>query len=535
LSFRIGIDVGGTHTDAVILDDADKLIWAEKVDTTEDVSTGINQALEKVLQNSSVDRKKIIAVMFGTTHCTNAVVERKNLTHVGLLRIAKPATLGISPLFSLPKDLRDAIGDTWAIVSGGHEFDGKEIWAFDEKATREAAEDFRSRGVESVAIISVFSPVNAVHEERAAKIFSEVMGSSVPITLSHEIGSIGLLERENASALNAALMRVARRAISGFVDAVNASGLSSAKIYLTQNDGTLMSVDYARKYPVKTIASGPTNSMRGAAFLTGVTDGVIVDIGGTTALVGAIVHGFPRESNIAVEIGGARTNFRMPDLIAVSCGGGTLIKFDQYGVQVGPKSVGFRITKESVAWGGSALTTTDVSLGLGYAKVDDPLSKSERVSNSFTRQQLEQARDKILTIVEDSVDRMKTSAEPVEVVLVGGGGIIVPEEYYGKFRGVSKVIRPGHFQYANAIGAAIAQASGEVDRIYELDKMNREQALEKAKQEAVQDAVNAGADPSTVSIVEAEELPLSYLPGLALRIRAKAVGKLNLWRKAVGN
>jgi N-methylhydantoinase A/oxoprolinase/acetone carboxylase beta subunit len=528
MSFRIGIDVGGTHTDAVILNDYDKLVWAEKVDTTEDVSTGINQALEKVLNNSSVDRKKIIAVMFGTTHCTNAVVERKNLTHVGLLRIAKPATLGISPLFSLPNDLRVAIGDTWSIVSGGHEFDGREIWAFDEKATREAAEDFRARGVESVAIVSVFSPVNSVHEERAEKIFSEVMDSSVPLTLSHEIGSIGLLERENASALNAALMKVAHRAISGFVAAVNASGLSSAKIYLTQNDGTLMSVEYARKYPVKTIASGPTNSMRGAAFLTGITNGVIVDIGGTTALVGAIMHGFPRESNIAVEIGGARTNFRMPDLIAVSCGGGTLVKFDQDMVHVGPESVGFRITKESVAWGGKTLTTTDVSLGLGYARVDDPISSAERVTNSFSRQQLELARNRIITIIEDSIDRMKTSADLVEVVLVGGGGIIIPEDYYEKFKGVSRVVRPSHFQYANAIGAAIAQASGEVDRIYELDKMTREQALEKAKQEAIQDSINAGADPTTVSIVDAEELPLSYLPGLALRIRAKAVGKLRI-------
>jgi hypothetical protein len=89
-------------------------------------------------------------------------------------------------------------------------------------------------------------------------------------------------------------------------------------------------------------------------------------------------------------------------------------------------------------------------------------------------------------------------------------------------------VRPSHFQYANAIGAAIAQASGELDRIYELDKMTREQALEKAKQEAIQDSINAGAEPSTVSIVEAEELPLSYLPGLALRIRAKAVGKLRI-------
>ncbi len=105
----------------------------------------------------------------------------------------------------------------------------EERLGFDEKATREAAEDFRSRGVEAVAIVSVFSPVTAIHEERAAKIFSEVMSSLVPITLSHEIGSIGLLERENASALNAALMRVAQKAIIGFVEAVKASGLASVR------------------------------------------------------------------------------------------------------------------------------------------------------------------------------------------------------------------------------------------------------------------------------------------------------------------
>jgi N-methylhydantoinase A/oxoprolinase/acetone carboxylase beta subunit len=240
------------------------------------------------------------------------------------------------------------------------------------------------------------------------------------------------------------------------------------------------------------------------------------------------MHGFPRESNIAVEIGGARTNFRMPDLIAVSCGGGTIVQIEEETVRVGPKSVGFRITKESVAWGGKTLTTTDVSLGLGYAKVDDLTSKAERVSSSFAREQLELARDRIFSIVEDSIDRMKTSADPVQVVLVGGGGIIIPEDYYQRFKGVSRVLRPAHFQYANAIGAAIAQASGEVDRIYELDKMTREQALEKAKHEAIQDSIDAGADPSTVSVVEAEELPLSYLPGLALRIRAKAVGRLRI-------
>ncbi len=527
-TLRVGIDVGGTHTDAVILDEQNKLVGAEKVDTTADVSTGIDKALEMVLAASRVDRADVAAVMFGTTHCTNAIVERRNLAHVGLLRIGKPATLGIRPLYSLPPDLRKAIGDSWEIIHGGHEFDGREIWAFDEAGAKAAAEKFKSTGVEAVAISSVFSPVNSSHEKRAGEIVSNVMGGGVQVTLSHEIASIGLLERENAAALNAALVKVANTAISGFLESVKKAGLPSAKIYLTQNDGTLMNVDYARRYPVKTIASGPTNSMRGAAFLTGLTDGIIIDIGGTTTLVGAVVRGFPRESSVAVEIGGARTNFRMPDLLAVSCGGGTRVKEAGGRVQIGPESVGFRITSESVAWGGDTLTTTDVSLGLGYATVDDPACDPERVRKRFAPELLQGALDRIVELVEESVDKVKTSSQPVPVVLVGGGGIIIPAEYYPKFHGALRVERPPHFQYANAIGAAIAQASGEVDKIYELERATREEVLQKAKDLAREDAIKAGADPASVEIVEVDEIPLSYLPGVAIRVRAKAVGRLKI-------
>ena len=86
-------------------------------------------------------------------------------------------------------------------------------------------------------------------------------------------------------------------------------------MYLSQNDGTLMSVGYTEHYPVATFASGPTNSMRGAAFLSGLEDCAVVDIGGTTADVGVLQHGFPREAAVAVDIGGVRTNFRMPDVL----------------------------------------------------------------------------------------------------------------------------------------------------------------------------------------------------------------------------
>src|SRR4029453_16162474 len=97
-----------------------------------------------------------------------------------------------------------------------------------------------------------------------------------------------------------------------------------APVYLSQNDGTLMSVDFAERYPVATFASGPTNSMRGAALLSGEQDCAVVDIGGTTSDVGVLQHGFPREASVAVEIGGGRPNSRMPGVFSFGLGGGGL-------------------------------------------------------------------------------------------------------------------------------------------------------------------------------------------------------------------
>src|SRR5207237_377060 len=201
--------------------------------------------------------------------------------------------------------------------------------------------------------------------------------------------------------------------------------------YLSQNDGTLMSVDYAQRYPVATFASGPTNSMRGAAFLSGRLDCAVVDVGGTTSDVGVLQHGFPREASIAVEIGEVRTNFRMPDVFSFG--------------------------------------------------------------------------------------------------LAGGGGVLGRDS----LPGACELVKPERFAVANAVGAAIAQGGGEVDRIFSLDEKSRDETLEEAKREAAEKAVAAGASPGTVHVVDVEEVPLSYLPSNATRIRVKAVGELELEAESV--
>ena len=135
------------------------------------------------------------------------------------------------------------------------------------------------------------------------------------------MGSLGLLERENATILNAALLSVASSVVNGFEEALAAHDLS-IDAYLTQNDGTLLTAVEAGRFPVLTLGSGPTNSMRGACALAGVNNAVVIDVGGTSADAGILVDGFPRESTAAVEVGGVRTNFRMPDLISIGLGGG---------------------------------------------------------------------------------------------------------------------------------------------------------------------------------------------------------------------
>ena len=214
---------------------------------------------------------------------------------------------------------------------------------------------------------SVFSPVNPDQEKQVAAILAEVIPDA-SISLSHEIGRIGLLERENAAAMNACLSQLAVRIVRSFRDALGGLGIT-APFFISQNDGTLMSADFVEKYPVLTFASGPTNSMRGAAFLSGLKDAVVVDIGGTTSDVGVLRQGFPREASVAVRIGGVRTNFRMPDVLSFGLGGGSHVRQDP--LQVGPQSVGYEITSRALVFGGSDLTTTDIAVAAGMADVGD--------------------------------------------------------------------------------------------------------------------------------------------------------------------
>jgi N-methylhydantoinase A/oxoprolinase/acetone carboxylase beta subunit len=204
----------------------------------------------------------------------------------------------------------------------------------------------------------------------------------------------------------------------------------------------------------------------------------------------------------------------MPDLLSLGLGGGTRVAATP-SLAIGPTSVGYRLTEQALVFGGDVLTVTDVAVAAGLIELGD----RARVA-SLPASLVDSTLARIRAMIEEGVDRMKTEAGDVPLIAVGGGSFLVPP----RLAGVSEVLNVPHQAVANAVGAAIAQVSGEVDQIFQ--DLSRDEAIARARRAAEDKAVAAGADRATVSVVEVEDLPLSYLPGNSLRTRVRVVGEI---------
>ncbi|MDF0603215.1 hydantoinase/oxoprolinase family protein [Psychromarinibacter sp. C21-152] len=509
---KIGVDVGGTNTDAVVMGAQGVAGW-KKTPTTFDVQSGIVAAIKAAMASANASPTDIDCVMIGTTQFTNAVIERRALLPVGVIRLCLPATSAIPPLTDWPAELVDAVGRNTRLVGGGYEFDGREIAPLDETAVAETARGWARQGLRAAAVTSVFSPMNGEMERRAAEII-QTEAPGIAVSLSSELGQFGLLPRENSTIINASLADLAVRVVIAFRNALDELGLA-VPLFISQNDGTLMRVEDVERYPVLTFASGPTNSMRGAVHLAGIADAMVVDIGGTTSDIGMLRKGFPRQSTHFVDVGGVKTNFRMPDVLAVGLGGGSIVR--DGGTRLGPDSVGYELTRRALCFGGDTLTATDIAVAGGWAEVGDP-----SLVTAVDAATIRAARAEMQRLIGSNVERMKTEARDLPLLVVGGGSILVDWHVESAL----EVLRPEYSSVANAVGAAIAQVAGEVERVIAITEANRERILDDARSEACRNAVAAGAIAESVEIIEVEQVPISYLPGNPSRLRVKAVGDL---------
>jgi N-methylhydantoinase A/oxoprolinase/acetone carboxylase beta subunit len=211
----------------------------------------------------------------------------------------------------------------------------------------------------------------------------------------------------------------------------------------------------------------------------------------------------------------------MPAVTALPLGGGTVVTDRGNGTRLGPVSVGRRLPQQALVFGGSTATLTDAAVDAGRVAL------GHRRPSSSAQPALAAALVQADATIAEAVDRVKLAREEPVLVVVGGAGFLVPENVAG----VSQVERPEHAEVANAIGAAIAQVSGQVERITDFRVSGRAAAIDEACGAARAKAVRAGADPEQTEIVEIEEVPLAYLTDPAVRIRVLAVGPLMRMRR----
>ncbi|KAJ9607395.1 hypothetical protein H2200_008468 [Cladophialophora chaetospira] len=558
--YRIGVDVGGTNTDAVLISlSPTQIIAAHKAPTTPDVTSGIIEALNAVISAGHVPLEAISCVIIGTTHFVNAVVQRSpSLAQVGVVRLCGGSKdgfgLGLPPFVDYPDDLRRLIHGRSISCNGGHQITGIEISALDESELSNVAEQLVDQQIADVVVTGIYSPLNSSHELRAEKILMDKMNQLAvaknldmqpKVTLSHRISSTGFLARENAAILNAALRPLAEKTILGFEQAMDHIFQHvPCALYLTQNDGSVLKANEAINLPIRTFNSGPTNSIRGGKFLWDVAsakaglsperreDGlVVIDVGGTTSDSGLLLpNGLPQMRSVLSSIGGVRTNFALPAVESIGLGGGSVVIPQNDGtVSVGPDSVALELRKKAKLFGGDVLTTTDI---VAADELYTPAEKGHLSSmggdcsllRDITPETVQEARKAIRRSLEELIDRTKVSKSDVDVLIVGGGAILVDIDE--SLPGVRTIRRVKGGEVANAVGAAISRASATVDGVINTSQKTIKQAQAEACDMAMKAAIENGAQLNSLEIVAITILPVQYVDS-QVRIVVRAAGELN--------
>ncbi|MBY6056470.1 hydantoinase/oxoprolinase family protein [Leisingera daeponensis] len=335
MALLLGVDTGGTYTDAVLIRDEKEVIASAKSLTTrQDLAIGVGGAIRAVLEQSGVKPQEVSLAALSTTLATNALVEgqggRVALIYVGF----KEDDLD-------RHGLRDALkGDPALVIGGGHTHAGSEAAPLD----TEALEMFlrtEGQGVTGFAVASVFATRNPAHEVEAARIIHEMTGA--PATCSHQLSAkLNGPKRAVTAVLNARLIGMIDRLIGRAQDTLRDLGIE-APMMVVRGDGALMSGEQARERPIETILSGPAASIVGARWMTGVEHALVSDIGGTTTDVALIKDGKPAIDPAGARVGAFRTMVEAVAMRTTGLGGDSQVHLNTSGLSggltLGPRRV----------------------------------------------------------------------------------------------------------------------------------------------------------------------------------------------------
>lgn len=513
--YTIGIDIGGTHTDGVLLNSQGKIQSWGKSTTTIDLEAGVKIIISSLLAQAYISPADIQAVMIGTTHATNAILEEQHLLPVGLIRLLDGKPRFPSPGFSWPMGLKQKVINAYETCEGSYECDGRASARFNKQTVKIAILRLLEKGVKAFSVVGAFSPLNGTLEQEVGHLIQDLTGPHFPYSLSHQIGGIGFIERENATLLNSALKHVMAKGFVNIQQILKQLNIQ-APLWMTQNNGSLMSLEEALEFPIKTIGAGPTNSFMGAVRLCGVQDALVVDMGGTSTDIGIVEKGYARSSLHAATIGGIPLHFAMPDMISLALGGGSHITFkEQDECQIGPHSVAKKLATLSKVFGGSHLTLTDVGIAADLLHIE----QADKHMIGLSCIEAKSIALKACQQVYQSLVRLKGRQKELPIILVGGGAALLrPLLHDFQLEGWI----PELASIANAYGAGLAEVCGVVDQVVSLKE--RETVLEQLKQQAKTLAITKGADPQQVRITSLSILPFAYTTDALAKVVITASG-----------
>lgn len=335
MAILLGVDTGGTYTDAVLIRDETEVIARAKALTTRhDLAVGVGAAVRAALQDSGVAPDDIAMASLSTTLATNALVEGQG-GRVGLILI------GFRPRDLESHGLQDALGrDPVCVIGGGHTHDGSEAAALDTIALSAFLERHKS-DVSGFAVAGLFATRNPAHEQSAIELVTSVTGR--PVSASYQLSAkLGGPKRALTALLNARLIGMID-ALIGRAEAVLRDIGVQAPMMVVRGDGALMSLDQARAGPIETILSGPAASIVGARWLTGAEHALVSDIGGTTTDVAMLRDGRPAIDPDGARVGRYRTMVEAVEMRTTGLGGDSEVHFVaeglRGGVTLGPRRV----------------------------------------------------------------------------------------------------------------------------------------------------------------------------------------------------
>ena len=334
MAIMLGVDTGGTYTDAVLIKNDHEIIASAKSLTTRaNLAEGVGKAVSAVLKESSISAKDIVMTSLSTTLATNALVEGKG-GKVCLVYI------GFSAKDIERQGLADALrGDPVIIISGGHDHSGNEIAQLDLGTLR--TELSKIGTVTGFAIAGQFATRNPSHEKAVRDVIRDHTG--IPVSCSYELSAkLGGPKRAMTAVLNARLIGMIDHLIGATEDYLRSIGINS-QMMVVRGDGALISSDQAREKPIETILSGPAASIVGASWLTDEKNALISDIGGTTTDVAILKEGKPKIDPDGALVGGLRTMVEAVAMRTFGLGGDSQVHLNREGLigelTLGPRRV----------------------------------------------------------------------------------------------------------------------------------------------------------------------------------------------------